>query len=114
MLRLQRAHRGRRLEGAVERSLAHSGDLGERFDAQHLAIMAAHPADRTAYLCETAVFLRDLAELRPERPLHQAIENSALAKRRMHPDFVGLAEQRKHHRPGPAHRKEVSKGKSES
>src|SRR3546814_13982208 len=89
MLRLQRAHRGRRLEVAVERSLAHSGDLGERFDAQHLAIMAAHPADRTAYLCETAVILRDLAELRPERPLQQAIENLARAKRRQHRHRTG-------------------------
>src|SRR3546814_7196487 len=62
--------------------------------------MAAHPADRTAYLCETAVFLRDLAELRPERPLQQAIENLALAKRRPHRDIVGLIEQRKQARPG--------------
>src|SRR3546814_20486580 len=62
--------------------------------------MAAHPADRTAYLCETAVFLRDLAELRPERPLQQAIENLALAKRHQHRDIVGLIEKSKQARPG--------------
>src|SRR3546814_13814952 len=77
------------------------GHYGERFDAQHLAIMAAHPADRTAYLCETAVFLRDLAELRPERPLQQAIENLAPATRRHPCDIVGLIEQREQARPGP-------------